>query len=122
MKTCVIPTVLLIVLAAQTAWADEPSIASSSAPTASPAEQAELPYGAGYEARQRRTRGHDRAAEGDAGARKDARPQAQERDRNESLTTGTEARSSWGAHRCSATRESRREARGQRGHRGPAGS
>lgn len=99
MKTCLIPIAVLISIAPLAVRAEEPPPAQADEAAAPSAE--DLPYGAGYEARQRL---------------------AQERDRTESRAAPTETRPARReTDRAAAQRESRREARELRGQRGPSG-
>lgn len=117
MKTRLIPTLVLVTLAPLVARAEEPPPAQADETTATTAE--DLPYGAGYEARERLAQGEQKAAPDPARARQAEAAQAQERDRGETRSAA-EARAARGdTQRSSTQRESRREAREQRGQRGP---
>jgi len=110
MKTHLFPVLILLTLAPFAAGAEEPPPAQADEPTATTAE--DLPYGTGYEARQRLAQGEHQATQA----------QAPERNRTEARSTATEARAARGdAQRSPTPRQSRREAREQRPQRGPAG-
>ena len=119
MKTRLFPVLILLTLAPFAARAEEPPPAQADETTATTAE--DLPYGAGYEARQRLAEG-DRQAVPEQAARSQRTEtvQAQERNRVETQSAAAEARAARGdTQRPSTQRESRREAREQRGQRGP---
>lgn len=98
---------------------DKPPGGTDQAAAAQPVEE-DLPYGAGYEARHRRGKGGEQAAQDQAGAREETKSAARERDRSESRAAPTDARPARDAtDRSQATRESRREARGHWGQHGP---
>ena len=104
---------------------DKPPGGTDQAAAAQPVEE-DLPYGAGYEARHRRGKGGEQAAQNQAGAREEKQSReetksaARERDRSESRAAPTDARPARDAtDRSQATRESRREARGHWGQHGP---
>jgi len=111
MKRHPIPT-LLLMLMPFAAYAEEPPATPPDETSPSQADAGELPYGTGYEARQRLAEGAERS-----GAREES--QAQERDRAGARETSTEARAARReTDRAAAQRESRREAREQRPPRG----
>jgi hypothetical protein len=117
MKIYLFRTLILLTLAPFATRAEEPPPAQADETTATTAEN--LPYGAGYEARERLTEGDQKETDQARSQRTEA-AQAQERNRNETRSTATEARAARGdSQRSSPQRESRREAREQRGQRGP---
>jgi hypothetical protein len=119
MKTCLFPTLILLTLAPFAAHAEEPPTAQADA-TATTA--ADLPFGAGYEARERLAQGEQKATPDRARAQQTEAAPAQERDRSDTRSAAAEARTARGdTQRSSTQRESRREAREQRGQRGPTG-
>jgi hypothetical protein len=118
MKTRLFPTLLLLTLAPLAARADEPPPAQVDETNATTAEG--LPYGAGYEARERLAQVEQEATRDQARAQQTEAAQAQERDRSDTRSAATEARAARSeSQRASTQRESRREAREQRGQRGP---
>lgn len=118
MNTYLFPTLILLTLAPFAARAEEPPPAQADETTATTAE--DLPYGTGYEARERLAQGEQQATpEQGRSQQTDAAP-AQERDRSGTQSAAAEARAARGdTQRSSTQRESRREAREQRGQRGP---
>jgi hypothetical protein len=123
MKTCLFPTLIFLTLAPFAARAGEPPPAQVDETTATTAE--DLPFGAGYEARERLAQGGQKAAPDQARSQQTEAPQAQERGRSDTRSAATEARAARSetqrasTQRASTQRESRREAREQRGQRGP---
>jgi len=117
MKTHLFPTLILLTLAPFAARAEERPAVQAEA-TATTAE--DLPYGAGYEARERLAQREQKATPDQARAQHADAVQAQERTRSDTRSAAAEARAVRGeAQRSSTQRESRREAREQRGQRGP---
>jgi hypothetical protein len=117
MKIYLFPTLILLTLAPFATRAEEPPPAQADETTATTAEN--LPYGAGYEARERLTEGEQEATADQVHSQRTEAAQAQERNRSETRSTATEARAVRGdSQRSSTQRESRREAREQRGQRG----
>ena len=118
MKTYLFPTLILLTLAPLAAHAEEPPTAQADQTTATTA--GDLPFGAGYEARERLAEGEQKATTDQARSQQTEAAQAHERDRSETRSTATEARAARSeSQRSSTQRESRREAREQRGQRGP---
>lgn len=118
MKARLFPTLILLTLAPLAARAEEPPSAQADETTATTAE--DLPYGAGYEARERLAQGEQKAAPDQARARQADAAQAQQRNRSDTRSAPAEARATRGdGQRSSTQRESRREAREQRGQSGP---
>ena len=118
MTTHLFPALILLTLAPFAASAEEPPPAQADKITA--ASAADLPYGTGYEARQRLAEGDEQAAQEQARSERTEAAQAQERSRSETRSAGADARAARGdTERSSTQRESRREAREQRGQRGP---
>jgi len=118
MKTYLFPTLLLLTLAPFAARAEEPPPAQADETVATTAE--DLPFGAGYEARERLAEGEQKATADQARSQRTEAAQAQDRNRSETRSAATEARAARGdSQRSSTQRESRREAREQRGQRGP---
>ena len=115
MKTYLFPTLILLTLAPFAAHAEEPppAQADETATTAG-----DLPFGAGYEARERLAQGDQVAARDQARSRQTEAAQSQERDRSDTRSAAAEARAARSeSQRSSTQRESRREAREQRGQR-----
>ena len=111
MKHHPIPTLLLMLMPVA-AYAAEPPASPPDETSPSQADAEQLPYGTGYEARQRLAEGAERT-----GAREET--QARERDRTGARETSTEARAARReTDRAATQRESRREAREQRPQRG----
>ncbi len=122
MKIRLFPTLILLTLAPLAARADEPPPAQADETAAATPTAEDLPYGAGYEARERLAQGEQKATPDQARAQQADAAQAQERDRSETRSAAAEARAARGdTQRSSTQRESRREAREQRGQRGPTG-
>jgi hypothetical protein len=120
MKTRLFPVLILLTLAPFAARAEEPPPAQADKATATSA--ADLPYGTGYEARQRVAEGDRQAVQEQARSQRTEAAQARERNRVETPSAAAEARAARGdAQRPLTQRESRREAREQRGQRGPTG-
>ena len=120
MQTYLIPALILLTLAPLAARAEEPAPAQADETTATTAEA--LPYGAGYEARQRLAQDDPQGAPNPAQSRGTATAQVPERNRNEPHAAASEARAArGGTDRASAQRDTRREAREQRPQRGPSG-
>jgi hypothetical protein len=118
MKTRLFPTLVLLTLVPLVARAEEPPPAQADETTATTAE--DLPYGAGYEARERLAQGEQTTTSDQARAQQAEGAQAQERDRGDTRSAAAEARAARGdTQRSSTQRESRREAREQRVQRGP---
>jgi len=118
MKTCLFPTLILLTLAPFAARAEEPPLTQVDETAATTAE--DLPFGAGFEARERLTQGEQKATPDQARSQQTEAAQAQERDRSDTRSAATEARAARSeSQRASTQRESRREAREQRGQRGP---
>ena len=118
MKTCLFPTLIFLTLAPFAARAEEPPPAQADETIATTAE--DLPYGAGYEARERLAQGEQQATPDQARSQRTEAAQAQERKRAETRSAAAEARAVRSdTQRSSTQRESRREAREQRGQRGP---
>jgi len=118
MKTYLFPTLILLTLAPFAAHAEEPPTAQADETTATTA--GDLPFGAGYEARERLAQGEQKATPDQARPRQTEAAQAQERDRSDTRSAAAEARAARSeSQRASTQRESRREAREQRGQRGP---
>jgi len=112
------PTLILLTLAPLAARADAPPPAQADETAATTAE--DLPYGAGYEARERLAQGEQKATPDRAREQQAEAAQAQERDRSDTRSAAAEARAARSdTQRSSTQRESRREAREQRGQRGP---
>jgi hypothetical protein len=119
MKTQLIPTLLLLALAPLAVLAEEPTPAAApKEQQAEPAAGEDLPYGAGYEARQRLAEQSQQASQQQSDA--DAEARTQTRNREESRAAA-EARAARDVERSSAARASRREVRTERLQRGPAG-
>jgi len=97
--------------------AEEPPTPAPEEETATSSASAEqLPYGTGYEARQR-------AAQGGQQARSGQQTAAQDRTRPEAGVTPAENRSARrDVDRAAAQRDARREARERRGHHGGTGN
>jgi hypothetical protein len=118
MKTCLFPTLIFLTLAPFAARAEEPPPAQADKTTATTA--GDLPFGAGYEARERLTQDEQGATPDQAHSQQTEAAQAQERNRSDTRSAATEARAARSeTQRASALRESRRDAREQRGQRGP---
>jgi len=118
MKTRLFTALILLTLAPFAARAEEPPPAQADKITA--ASAADLPYGTGYEARQRAAEGDRQAVQEQARSQRTEAVQAQERNRVETQSAAAETRAArGGTQRSSTQRESRREAREQRGQRGP---
>jgi hypothetical protein len=118
MKTRFFPALILLTLAPFAARAEEPPPAQADKTTATSA--ADLPYGTGYEARQRLAEGDREAVQEQVRSERTEAVPAQERNRVETQSAAAEARAARGdTQRSSTQRESRREAREQRGQRGP---
>ena len=118
MKTYLFPTLILLTLAPFAARAEEPPPAQADETTATTAE--DLPYGTGYEARERLAQGEQKTTADQARSQQTEAAQAQERNRSDTRSTAAEARAARGdTQRSSTQRESRREARELRGQRGP---
>ena len=116
MKTYVFPTLILLTLAPFAARAEEPPPAQADKATVTTAE--DLPFGAGYEARERLAQDEQKATPDQARSQRTEAPQAQERNRSDTRSAATEARAARSeTQRASTQRESRREAREQRGQR-----
>ena len=114
MKVCLFATLILLTLAPLAARAEEPPPAQADKTAATTAEA--LPYGTGYEARQRLAQGDQQAAQDRARSQQADAEQARERARSEARPAAVEARAARGdAQRSSTRREPRREAREQRG-------
>ena len=118
MKTRLFTALILLTLAPFAASAAEPPPAQADETTATIA--ADLPYGTGYEARQRLAEGGQQATREQARSQQTEAVQAQERNRSETRPAASEAHAARSdTQRSSTQRESRREAREQRGQRGP---
>jgi hypothetical protein len=115
MYAYLIPALLLLTVTPLAVRAEEPPAPppEEEETTAQAADAEELPYGAGYEARQRAAQGEQQAQ---------SREQTQVRERTEARATPAESRPARReADRAGAQRDARREARGQRPQRGPGG-
>jgi len=122
MKIRLFPTLILLTLAPLAARADEPPPAPADETAAATPTAEDLPYGAGYEAREQLAKGEQRAAPDQARPQQAEGSQTHERDRSETRSAAAEARTARGdSQRSSTRRESRRDAREQRGQRGPTG-
>ncbi len=111
-----IPALLLLTVTPLVVRAEEPQAPPPEEEAAvQPATAEELPYGTGYEARQR-------AAQGEQQARSPEQVQVHERSRADSSAAAADARSARrDTDRAAAQRDARREARGQRPPRGAGG-
>lgn len=115
MNAYLIPALLLLTVTPLAVRAEEPPAPppEEAETTALAPAAEELPYGAGYEARQRAAQGEQQAQ---------SREQAQARERTESRAAPAEGRPArTNADRAGTRRDARREAREQRPQRGPAG-
>jgi hypothetical protein len=114
MNAYLIPALLLLTVTPLAVRAEEPPAPPpEEETTAQSAAAEELPYGAGYEARQRAAQGEQQAQ---------SREQTQVRARTETRAAPADSRPArTNADRAGAQRDARREARGQRPQRGPGG-
>ena len=120
MKICLFSTLILLTLTPFAVRAEELPPAQADETAATTAE--DLPFGAGYEARERLAQGEQKATPDQARVQQTEAAQARERDRSDTRSAAAEARTARGdTQRSSTQRESRREAREQRGQRGPTG-
>jgi hypothetical protein len=112
-----IAALLLLTVAPLAVRAEEPPAPPPPVDTATtPASAEQLPYGTGYEARQR-------AAQGDQQARSRDQTTAQERTRTEAGVTPAENRAARrDTDRAAAQREARRDSRERPGHHGGTGN
>jgi hypothetical protein len=119
MKAQLIPTILVLLLGSLPAWSEEPAPPAERVAVSAVAP-GELPYGAGYEARQTRAQQEQQASQRQAQAREET--QARDRDRTAVPGAAAESRPDRrGRDRATERTESRRDARDQRPQRGANG-
>jgi hypothetical protein len=119
MKVRFIPTILVLLLGSLAASGEEPAPPADRVAVSAVVPE-ELPYGAGYEARQNRAQQEQQASQRQAQTREET--QARERDRTTVPGAAAESRPDRrGRDRPTERTESRRDARDQRPQRGANG-